>query len=66
MAIPYRQKTSAEFIDDLLVGYDRYVHPNYYTKIPTNVSINIFINSIDSGPNFNESKSQIIAMRHLF
>jgi len=49
MAVPYREKTSADFVDDLLVGYDRLVHPNYYTKRPTNITINIYINSIDSG-----------------
>ena len=41
-------ETSAEFIDRLLVGYDSNVHPNYYNKKPTNISVNIYINSIDS------------------
>ena len=52
MAVPYRQKTSAEFVDDILIGYDRLVHPNYYTKRPTNITINIYINSIDSGSDY--------------
>ena len=43
-----KQETSAEFIDRLLVGYDSNVHPNYYSKKPTNISVNIYINSIDS------------------
>ena len=41
-------ETSAEFIDRLLKGYDSNVHPNYYNKKPTNISVNIYINSIDS------------------
>ena len=41
-------ETSAEFIDRLLKGYDSSVHPNYYNKKPTNISVNIYINSIDS------------------
>ena len=49
MAVPYREQTTAEFVDKILVGYDKLVHPNYYNKSPTNISINIFINSIDSG-----------------
>lgn len=44
-----RRKTSADFVDELLMNYDRLVHPNYYTGKPTNITINIYINSIDSG-----------------
>ena len=46
--IGYRRRTSADFLDELLTGYDRFTHPNYYTKKPTNISINLFVNSIDS------------------